>query len=110
VKARRRRAWRPPTRVALPGGFVVPIVYRSHARVNALRLGRVSRGRTRCGYWDGERIVVNRDVPLWVQVEVIGHELLHAVHDYSLWLRDRYVDAMKEEAGAEVLERWREEG
>lgn len=57
------------------------------------------------GYWDGNRIVINTSEPLWVQVEVFGHELLHAVHDYSLWLKQAYSDKIKQEAGESVLEK-----
>lgn len=94
-----------PTHVALPFGFVVPIVYRSGKHVNSPRLGNFRRGWENVGYWDGKRIVVNRDAPLWDRAAVIAHELVHAVNDYQIWVKARVVDRAVREAGEVVLDR-----
>lgn len=56
------------------------------------------------GYWDGKRIVINSSEPLWVQIEVLGHEVLHAVHDWSIFLKHVYADPIMCEAGETLLE------
>lgn len=84
----------PASQLTLPGGFRVNIVYRTDKQI------RTYSGMDCWGYWqvghNGGKIVLNRNSPLWRQMKTFGHELVHAVHDYSHWL-DRQADALKEE-------------
>ena len=97
--------WRRPHAFTLPGGYKRPIVYWSRRKIDAAKRTDPSMGATDLlGYWDGERIVINSSEPRWVQIEVLGHELVHAVHDYGLWLKQTYADPIKQEAGETALE------
>lgn len=97
--------WSKPRQVTLPGGYLVPIVYWSARRMGREK-ARDSSMDTKdlLGYWDGERIVINADEPLWIQIETLGHELVHATHDYALWLKQTYADPIKQEAGQTLMD------
>jgi Zn-dependent peptidase ImmA (M78 family) len=91
--------------VIFPGGYVVPVVYWSRKKIKAaMKTDPTFEKKDLMGYWDGNRIVINSSEPLWVQIEVFGHELVHTVHDYSLWLKQAYADKVKQEAGETVLD------
>lgn len=86
----------PASQLTLPGGFVIQVVTRSGAKMRALAKTDVD------GYWqrgahNGGVITLNRDSPEWTRVRTFGHELVHAVHDYALWL-DQRADGIKAEA------------
>jgi len=92
--------WRRPHYFSLPGGFARKIVYWSKRRIDAAKRNDPTFSQQDVmGYWDGEKIVVNSSEPLWVQIEVLGHEMTHAVHDWELWLKQYYVDPIKQEVG-----------
>lgn len=93
-----------PKQIVLPFGFVVPVVYYHRRAVNGMRLGKLAPGRERLGYWDGSRIVINKDAPLWEQAAVIAHELVHVADDYQLYVKDQIVEPMLVEVGATILE------
>ena len=84
----------PASQLTLPGGFVIQIGYRSDRQVGK------AVGMPADGYWDrrkdGGIIVLNRETAAWKQIRVFGHELVHAVHDYALWLDNR-ADNLKAE-------------
>lgn len=56
------------------------------------------------GFWDGEKIVVNSSEPVWQQIEVTGHEIVHAAHDYALWLKQSFADPIKMECGESAMD------
>lgn len=102
--------WRSPHQITFPGGFVVPVVYWSDEKMKEAQSRDKNKGdptfeeKDLGGYWDGAKIVINKDQPLWDQVAVWAHELGHAVHDYEWWIGQNVVQPMKAEAGAVVLE------
>lgn len=84
----------PASQLTLPGGFRISITYRTEKQC------RRSAGMGVYGYWEqgtnGGKIILNRDAPIWRQTKTFGHELVHAINDYSHWL-DRQADFLKEE-------------
>jgi hypothetical protein len=96
--------WRRPHSFTLPGGWKRPIYFWSKRKMKHENRNDPTFGpKDLSGYWDGEKIVINSSEPVWVQIEVLGHELLHATHDYALWLRQNYVDPIKQEAGETLM-------
>lgn len=87
----------PASQLTLPGGFKIKLHYRTDKQC------RREAGTGVWGYWvrttNGGNIVLNKNVPLWRQMKTFGHELVHAVHDYALWLDGR-ADSVKAEADA----------
>ena len=103
--------WRRPHSITLPGGFRIPIVYWSARKMAAAQKRDPTMAKQDLlGYWDGQRIVIGSNEPLWVQIEVLGHEVLHAVHDWAIYLKQAYVDPIQSEAGETLLEQRDEEG
>jgi hypothetical protein len=94
----------PASQLTLPGGFVILIGYRTDRQCSKAFGCAVD------GYWDrrkdGGIIVLNRETPAWKQIRVFGHELVHAVHDYALWLDNRadVIRAEMEETARELGE------
>ena len=99
----------PSSQLTLPGGFTIHIKYKTNKQVTK------SVGETSYGYWyqpnqrkfPGGVIVINRDEPAWRQLRTFGHELVHAVHDYDLFL-GKAADLMREE-GEETLRALKED-
>ena len=97
--------WRKPHSITLPGGFRVPIIYWSDRRMKAAQRNDPTMAQKDLnGYWDGDKIVINADTPLWTQVRVLGHEMTHAVHDYEIFLEQKYADPIKQEAGETAMD------
>jgi Zn-dependent peptidase ImmA (M78 family) len=97
--------------VTFPGGYVVSILYWSDRKVKAsLQSDSSFDNVDLSGYWDvgKQRIVINSSEPLWVQIEVLGHELVHAVHDYASWLKQAYAEPIQQEAGETALDEMEE--
>ena len=92
--------WKHPSQLTLWGGFKIPIVYWSNRKMRKeLARDPTMSKQDLLGFWDGEKIVINKDEPVWDQIETLGHELVHATHDYAHWLKQHYVNPMKAEAG-----------
>lgn len=85
----------PASQLTLPGGFKIEVKYRTDKQC------RKEAGTAVWGYWarttNGGYIVLNKSAPLWKQMKTFGHELVHAVHDYALWL-DQQAEALQKEA------------
>jgi Zn-dependent peptidase ImmA (M78 family) len=85
----------PASQLTLPGGFRIEVRYRTDKQC------RKEAGTAVWGYWarasNGGYIVINKNGPLWRQMKTFGHELVHAVHDYALWL-DQQADHLQREA------------
>lgn len=97
--------WRRPRKVVLPGGYLIPVVYWSVRKMGAEKKRDPTMDpKDLLGYWDGVKIVINSSEPLWMQIEVLGHELVHATHDYALWLKQTYADPIKQEAGETLMD------
>lgn len=98
--------WRRPKSFTLPGGFRVPISYLTRRQIIARSPKDASplSAQDVMGFWDGKRIVICTDEPLWRQIEVLGHEVVHATHDYALWLQQAYAEPIKQECVETILE------
>lgn len=99
--------WRRPHSIWLPGGFQITVVYWSAKRISRSVSGDGSLAdKDLFGYWETgtNRIVLNKDEPLWQQIETFGHEMVHAINDYSHWLKQKYSDPIMAEAGETALE------
>lgn len=76
----------PASQLTLPGGFTIHIRYQTHKQItNATKEDCY-------GYWTQNRypggtIVLDKALPAWRKLQIFGHELVHAVHDYSLFLQ-----------------------
>lgn len=93
--------WRRPRKIIFPGGYVVPIVFWSK---RAVRKAMDPKSETDLmGYWDGKQIVINRDQPLYTQIETLGHEVVHAAHDWALWYKLEFADHIKQEMGESYM-------
>jgi len=94
--------WRRPSAIKLPGGFTIRIVYWSSRKIaSTLALDGSLHDKDLLGFWDVgcNRIVINSSEPLWIQIKTLGHELVHAAHDYNHWLEQAYIDPIMEEVG-----------
>lgn len=97
--------WRRPHQIKLPGGYVIPVVYLSRRKMKALQKNDPTLATVDLfGFWDGKHIVINSSEPLWVQIKTLGHETVHAVHDWAHWLEQAYVEAIKQECGETAVD------
>jgi len=104
--------WRRPRTIKLPGGYAIKIVYWSKRKIaNALSLDGSLHDKDLLGFWDVgyDRIVINNSEPLWVQIKTLGHELVHAAHDYNHWLEQKFVDPIMQEVGETALDEMEDE-
>jgi len=96
--------WRRPHSITLPGGFRIPIVYWSARKMASVkRRDPTLAKQDLLGYWDGARIVINDSEPCWMQIKVLAHEMVHAVHDWSLYLEQAFVEPIKMEVEESVV-------
>lgn len=83
-----------PHSITLPGGYRIQIKY---IPAKKIKFG----GQSAYGWWesDSRRIFINKDEPIWMQIHILGHELIHAANDYAHWLEETIVTPMKIEVG-----------
>lgn len=70
-------------------------------------------GKDLSGMWSGltekPTIYVNKDTPLWEQIDTIFHEIKHALIDMETDVQSSLIETMKVEAGQTAVEMREEE-
>jgi Zn-dependent peptidase ImmA (M78 family) len=80
-----------PFKIHLPFGFAIRVVLTTDKGMLDV-MDEDDKSELADGLWDVDNrtIYVRRNLPFKRKVEVLGHELDHAINDWRHWARDRF--------------------